>query len=305
MSDNGGHQVAYLLMVHKNPRQVRRLVDRLNYKTCAFWVHVDVKQDIHPFRRELEQLPNVFFVENRKDCSWGRFSFTEANIEGIKAIHQSGYLYDHLVILSGQDYPLCSNDLWLATLSANKGASLVHFQQVTDHVNPHTRERVLKYHIPFPGNKMIIYPYSSGHVTKRAINLLLRASRKYPLPRILPRNRDLYFGSNWIRLAPKAVSYFLETLEAEPEICRFFSTTSLSEEHLFHTILLSGTETERGKIINNNFTFCHWKRDPSLYTIPLNMSDVDLLFSSNDLMARKFDETYDVEILNYLDKNFL
>jgi hypothetical protein len=304
MENSSNYKVAYLIMVHKQPKMVRRLIERLQFAGSYFWIQVDAKTNIADFSDELSGLKNVFFVEKRCNGDWGWFPFLQANIEGIKAISESGFDYDHLVILSGQDYLLCSNSDLVKRLSENKTSSFIHHTKITADSNAHLTDRVSKYHLKLPGRKKIVFPYTSGQLSKRLINFTLRTTGAYPLPRIIPGNRALYFGSNWLRFSNKAVNYLLKVIENEPEYVHFFKTTMLAEEHFFHTILLNAEEKDRGPIINTNFTFCHWKRAPELYPVPLGMNDLAHLLSSGDLLARKFDYTFDTEILDYLDKKF-
>jgi hypothetical protein len=303
MADN--YRVAYLLLVHKNPAQVRRLIERLQSKEATFWIQVDIKSDISIFEKEFQGIHNVHFVGERRDGAWGSFSFLELTIEGIKWVAQHSTGYDHIVLLSGQDYPLCSERNIVNHLKEHKEASFIHYMEVTATCNPHVMERFSKYHIRIPMNKKIIYPYDSPNLNKKLINLLLQTTGKFPLPRVLPGARKLYFGSNWVRLSKKAVDFTIQTLHNEPEILSFFKYTTLSEEHLIQTLLLNADEAQTGPIINTNFTFCHWKRAPERYTIPLEMSDLDLILSSGDLLARKFDQDHDAEILHYLDQHSL
>jgi hypothetical protein len=117
--------VAYFLMVHKHPKQVRRLIERSNFPGSVFWVHVDAKSDMESFAREMSGCLNVHFVVNRCNGDWGWFPFVQANIEGIRAIEASGFDYDHLVILSGQDYLLCDNADLVQRLRENHTSSFV------------------------------------------------------------------------------------------------------------------------------------------------------------------------------------
>lgn len=302
IADN--YKVAYLLLVHRNPAQLRRLIERLQCKEATFWIQVDIKSDISLFEKELQGIDNIHYVGERRDGGWGTFSFLELTIEGIKWVAQHSTGYDHLVLLSGQDYPLCHEREIVHRLKENRDASFIHYTEVTPDCNPHVLERISKYHIKIPWNKKIIYPYDSNNLDKKIINQLLKLTDQFPLPRILPGKRKLYFGSNWVRLSKKAVDFFFQTLKEEPEIMSFFKYTTLSEEHIFQTILLNADETQTGRIINTNFTFCHWKRAPELYTIPLGMPDLDLILSSGDLLARKFEQGHDAEILDYLDNRF-
>jgi hypothetical protein len=306
MNSEDSYRIAYLLMVHKLPVQLRRLIERLSFTGAAFWIHVDAKSNIEIFSKELAGLSNVHFLKERYRGDWGWFPFVEANIAGIHAIAESQFEYDHLCILSGQDYLLCANNSLITKLRDNKLVSFVQSTKIyaTDVAHRGIADRVTKYHIKLNGNKKIVYPYTENTVTKRMINWIVGSMDKYPLPRIIPGDRELYFGSNWLRLSKSAVTYIRKCLREEPNYTNYFRSTFLSEEHFFHTLLLNATEEERGPITNSNFTFCHWKRVPELYKIPLGMSDLDSLLRSNDLLGRKFDQTHDCRILDFLDKNF-
>lgn len=93
----------------------------------------------------------------------------------------------------------------------------------------------------------------------------------------------------------------LEYIRLNPAIISFFRKVLLPEEHLFHTILFNANEQQRGKIEEVCLTYVHWDRAPELYHIPLGMNDLGALRNSRKFFARKFDASYDSEILDRLD----
>src|ERR1700728_2180849 len=101
--------INFILLVHKDPDQVRRLVDRLSSDESYFYIHVDKDVDISLFKKELEGLENVYFLENeqREYGTWVDIGIVEATINALKQIlkdKREGYC----VLLSGQDYPIKS-----------------------------------------------------------------------------------------------------------------------------------------------------------------------------------------------------
>lgn len=66
-------KLAYLIMAHTDPKHLRRLVDALNVKgKTDFYVHVDSKADIGPFKAELSSdMENVKMIEKRVYTTWG------------------------------------------------------------------------------------------------------------------------------------------------------------------------------------------------------------------------------------------
>ena len=295
------HRIAYFFLAHRFPKYLRKLIERLTAPNVTFWVHIDTKSDEAEFVKELAGLP-VTFIGERHYCRWGYFGFVKANLAGIRQIVRSGQPFDHLVILSGQDYPLMGNEDIRNQLRAKPESSFIHYVPLYK-TNPHLADRYEKYHLFLPNNKAVIYPYDSPGVLKRLVNNGLRLSGQFPLPRKVPFNYELYFGSNWIRLSYKAARYIVNFTELNKEMERFFSTTLNSDEVFFQTILVNAPEAERGLLENNNLLFCHWHRSPDLYPSALTMADKDSLLSSQRLFARKFDPVQSAELLDWLDRN--
>ncbi|WP_234736905.1 beta-1,6-N-acetylglucosaminyltransferase [Tellurirhabdus bombi] len=294
-------RLVYLLLVHTLPQQCRRLIERLQSSASTFWVHVDAKSDQSVFCRELQGLP-VRFVQKRYHAQWGRYTFVEAKLAGIQEIIDSQQLFDQLIILSGQDYPLVSSEAISTHFSAYPNCSFVHHVPITQ-LEANMHDRVSKYHFYLPLNRAIIYPYDNGGWLKKRINAAIRLSGQFPLPRPALLGYPFYFGSNWVRLSWKATNYLLKKVASFPEIATFFRRTLVSDEFFFQTLLLNASEEERGIIINSNCTFTHWNRPPEAYQTPLSMNDLESSLTSQCLFARKFNELYDKKLLTWLDQH--
>ena len=63
-------RIAHIIMVHKNPEQLVRLIKRLKHPDADFYVHVDAKFNIDDFK-SLSSFEQVFFIKNRVNCNWG------------------------------------------------------------------------------------------------------------------------------------------------------------------------------------------------------------------------------------------
>ena len=79
----------------------------MQYEKDGFFIHVDNKQDITPFREACNGIENVYFVEERIDNYWGGYNSIIATMRTIK-LALSTNDYDRFVLLQGQDYPLYS-----------------------------------------------------------------------------------------------------------------------------------------------------------------------------------------------------
>jgi hypothetical protein len=85
----------------------------------------------------------------------------------------------------------------------------------------------------------------------------------------------------------------------------FFKQSFIPDEIFYQTILLNATETERGKIINENLTFTHWDRPDELYPNPLDLDDLHRLNASSKLFARKFDSRLSKDLLSIFKKKIM
>jgi hypothetical protein len=100
--------LAYIVSAYKNLDQLTRLVDRLNTECSVVYIHVDSKTDDGDYQRlerTLAGRPSVHLLE-RHVCHWGGFGHVRATLKGIDALLASGSDFEHLVLLTGQDYPI-------------------------------------------------------------------------------------------------------------------------------------------------------------------------------------------------------
>lgn len=77
-------QINYIILTHKNPIQLERLISKLEDKDVTFFVHIDAKANIESFKY-LEK-DNVIFLENRVDVIWGDFSIVQATLNAMKSV---------------------------------------------------------------------------------------------------------------------------------------------------------------------------------------------------------------------------
>lgn len=53
-------KIAYLILCHTDPKHIRRLINKLTYKTDnRCFVHIDKKSNLVNFKKELNDLPQT------------------------------------------------------------------------------------------------------------------------------------------------------------------------------------------------------------------------------------------------------
>ena len=96
-------KIAYLISAHTDATHLARLIGALD-KDAEFFVHIDQKVDVEPFREAVKGA-NVHFIEHRVNVVWGSYRQLEYQMALLHAARQQGH-YDYYVTLSGLDYPI-------------------------------------------------------------------------------------------------------------------------------------------------------------------------------------------------------
>src|ERR1700756_3681383 len=100
-------RIAHLILTHKNPQQLERLIRVLDHPAFDFYIHVDKKDDQAPFAF-LAQKKNVFFINDRVPVYWAGYGTIQAPLNGFAQMLPKEY--DYINVTSGQDFPLRSPD---------------------------------------------------------------------------------------------------------------------------------------------------------------------------------------------------
>ena len=330
-------KLAYLILCHKNAHQVKRLVNRLNSTENIFVLHISQTCD-KGFDKEiihaLQSYPNVHFCR-REDSTHNSFGVIKAIISGLKLL--SNYEFDYVNLISGQDYPIKSQEKINAFFKENNGKEFLEYFSLHPekdsplHGNhpwgPHRQlYRIDRYHLKFSGAVHSIPELGTGRLINKpliqTLKIFLYESPQYIsqkkwlkefqlllYSRILPRRRRLpdglnvYGGKTWWSLSADCVKYILHRYEEDSVLKKFFKYTLIPDEMFFQTLLLDSPF--RDKCVNNCLRLIRWEKEDGLHPIILTAEHEDLIASSEDLFARKFDEIHNAEILNWIDEKLI
>lgn len=301
------NKIGYLILAHRYPEQLVRLIDRLNGENIYFFIHIDkrVSQPVYHFIYErLSAKRNIRFIKRFK-CCWAGFGIIQATLQGIKELIENQYEVDHLVLLSGQDYPIKSNSCIKEFLVQHKGTSFVNhkpFPQPEWHAENGGWHRVRAWHFikehtryVFPGRNIFgIGRKSFLNPIWNFIHSLIPAfERKFPL------NLHPFGGAQFWCLCNAHIHYIYEFVRKHPKYVRFFKYVFVPDEILIQTIV--GNANFQQTVVNDTLHFLEWERPGAI----LNIADKKNIFSTYHLFARKFDTTVDAEILNEIDLGIL
>ncbi len=289
---------AYLIMAHKNPRQLFRLVTRLNDGSSHFFIHIDSKADLSTFE-ELNNLDNLTYLQ-RYNARWGRYGIVMPLLAGLKKTQTHEFVFDRIIVLSGQDYPIKSNKTINKVLSESPSSIYIDFTPLPDFERWPGADRGGLYRI----DKYYFGDRWHERISSRALNLM--ASYVKVFRRKKPLQMIGYAGSAWMVLDMEAAKYILNFHENHPEYLKFHKDTFVADEVFIHMIIgNSKNETLHSRISNANQHFMIWETPESAHPKLFSIADFEKIAVSKHLFARKFDDTIDSLILDKIDSDLL
>src|SRR5579875_2468449 len=99
---------AFIILAHKNPEQVARLISSLDDHHSTFFLHLDKKIKSAPFINAVADNNNVVIVKNEYTF-WGGFGIVQATLNAMKSAMNHYQNFDFISLISGQHYPIKSN----------------------------------------------------------------------------------------------------------------------------------------------------------------------------------------------------
>lgn len=279
-------KIANLIMAHKEPAQIERLIKKLDHKNFDFYIHVDKKSSFSQFAY-LSSLPNVFFTNTRMTTHWASYNFIEAIIKCTDEIlkKEQGYMFVNL--MSGQDYPLQSADYIYNFFAANLHNSFMAYEMEGSDWWKSAKQRTEKYH-------MTNFSFKGRYLLQFLMNKIL-PKRKFPLSLTLYGHKC----ASWWSLNRDCAIYMVNYFKKNKGLQRFCSLTWGADEFLIPTILMNSSI--RNNVINNNLRHIDWSAGGAN---PKTLSSRDFtdLKNSDKLFARKFDINADPVILDQIDR---
>ena len=299
-------KIAYIILAYNKPGQLCRLISRLNHPDAAFYVHIDKKSNFSDFKNEFDKLPgtvNLNFLP-RKIVYWGGFGMVLATLNGLTQIVKEDK-YQRIILLSGQDYPIKSNNSIFEFFESNEDKNYIpYFKLPSEEWVDGGMSRIENYHFRILGKKLTYPPISDPiHIHSKLFYKLLRL--RFSKPRIFPEGLTAYGGFSWWRITNDAAKEILTFLEERPDFIEFHKYSHIADEMFFQTILLnSKSDATLNSLVNSDISFITWKHGnphPKLVTA----ADFENIKKSSSLFARKFDAAIDSKILNMIDEKIL
>jgi len=286
-------KIAYLILAHKDPKHLARLIRSLSTQNSSFIIHIDKKTDITDFQDIKSD--NVYFTKRRVPVYYD-YSIVEATFIMMNQALSMNEDFDYLIRLAGVDYPVQPARYIEKFFELNKGKEFIEVLPRKKGDNEFPMRRIERYYFRenAPEYQRWLYRFFSR------VDLLPDRINEFQQFDLKP-----YWGNALCGLSLDACLYLLDFVDKNPKVINFFKHTRVPEEMLFQTILGNSRFAEN---ITSNIRYIDWS---SKLTHPPELTlDHLVLFSENliikiggreILFANKFSSKNE-EVVDQLDE---
>lgn len=229
-------KIAYILLVHKDPKQLLRLVNSLK-GTGDFYIHIDKKSDISSFQFCFKDNPSVYLLEKRINVTWAGWSMVKAYMLLLQAALSSDKNYERFVMLTGQDYPLMKNSEILAQFESQKDVEYVMAYNLTTSTVPTDKKKVLmRWYLDNPFRSSFLqraYKSIMYHLVTKLF------TRKEPKVVLNGKLVDPYFGQMLSAFTRKGAELILHTYLHDKAYNKRMKTAFAAVELYWQTIIFN------------------------------------------------------------------
>ncbi len=236
-----GEMSSYLIAAHADHLHLARLCSRLA-PDARIYVHVDAKvqgRAYEAFKTGVVSVrPTARFIEPRRRVTWSGFESVSAQLDLARAAVADADPDEHLVLLSGSDYPI------------RPIAEFEDFLRSADH-----RQHIRGFAIEEGGEKyrrqIDRYWWMDQIIPGTVPDKIFRDALNDSLGRALGRRRKpphvVCQGLTWWAITAQCARHVLEELERNPALERYYRHVWCPDEKLVHSIVLASPYAEETK----------------------------------------------------------
>lgn len=286
---------AFLIIAYKQPRLLKRIVEVLNSPNHFFFIHIDGKtNNYNVFKQLLSNFPNVHFHDERIKVYHAGVSELDATLALLKDIKESGITFDYIHIISGQDYPLRSNQQFDA------------FFEKTDESFMYFNNKELEEHLkPFYESCTRYFHFNN---TNSRVSKIYERLGLYHLTQLFYKRKkihNLYGGWAWFSWNKQVTDYVLDIIDKDPNFRNQYNYTSCCIKVAFTSLLIDKVK-ELHIRTNDPLRYISWhahrKIESSYRPYVLNELDYTYIINSRAFFCRKVDEIESAKLLDLIDK---
>ncbi|WP_390904328.1 beta-1,6-N-acetylglucosaminyltransferase [Thermocoleostomius sinensis] len=191
-------KIAYLILAHHQPFHLARLIKTLDCDEAYFFIHVDSKVDVSPFKVLVSKTSKTIFLENvdRVKVHWCGYSIVAATLNLLRTAVATGMHFTRYCLLSGSDFPLKKNSEIKEVFSSN--IEFLRIDRKLDWISNDLHAGYIKYFHLY--DNRFFNPRMTSH--KRLLPKIEKFLKV--IPRTPYQKIPLYHSSQWWALSDTA-----------------------------------------------------------------------------------------------------
>lgn len=244
--------IIYVILCHTDPISLAKLLEKLNHSNSVFVIQLDSRTDLLEFQKITHLFHSCYYNEKRFPSSWGSFDIIRATLSAFQFVFEHFDENSRIVLLSGTDYPIKSNEFILRYFSQHENTIFIDY-------------------FPIPNDKW----YEGG------IN-------RFPLFDELKNDIDFFGGSQWFSLPFKVLAIIFDFIDANPDFFEYFHHVKIPDESFFQTLFLNcGDLFIQKNLVNHSLHYIEWD-ELGFKPNTLTLDSYQKIIDSPRLYARKF-----------------
>ncbi|MGG1923666.1 beta-1,6-N-acetylglucosaminyltransferase [Chryseobacterium sp. NRRL B-14798] len=270
--------IAYFIMIHHKPDAFKEMFQKIYTRDQFYLIHIDRKAKAE-FTEEIQlyliHFPNVYILESMNIVSGG-FSMIQAELNAMEYLLNVSHDWDYFINLSGEDFPLKSQNIIRQFLTVNNGRNYLFYYDQKFY-RPDTLQRI------------------QNHFTELTHKISSFIYKREFMKEVIP-----YIGGKWLILT-RETCVFLTNNKRVMDFEDYYLHTLLPAESFFQTVLLNTAFSDI--IVNDDKRAVIEKTFFSKDQYADNF--IETLKSSNNLFIRKIDDKTNKNILKYINDTYL
>ncbi len=270
-------RIAYFIMIHHKPDTFKAMFEKIYTRDQFYLIHIDRKAK-EEFTEEIQQylvhFPNVYILESMNIVAGG-FSMIQAELNAMEYLLNVTAEWDYFINLSGEDYPLKSQNIIRRFLTINTGRNYIFYYD-QKYYRPDTLRRI------------------QNHFTELTHKISSLIYKRAFMEGVIP-----YIGGKWFIFTRETCAFLINNKRVM-DFEDYYLHTLLPAESFFQTVLMNTVfkdiivnDDKRASVEKNLFN----KNQYQVQTI-------ESLKTSNQLFIRKVNNNTHQNIMKYIDETY-
>ncbi|MCL2425497.1 MAG: beta-1,6-N-acetylglucosaminyltransferase [Oscillospiraceae bacterium] len=302
-------KIAFLNLCHAEPTIMSRVASKLTiHPGFSMYIHVDAKSDIEPFKVALEDIPDVFFANERIKLYWGGFNAVRATILLLRQALNNPISHDYFVVLQNLDYPIRSNDYISNFFIEREGTEFIRGCPIARTKDWHYASKYKIYNQR--DDDFYLKKRSKQRMYMRYAHMLLKSYKTILSNGIIHENGKEYavhYGAAQWAITRKLAEYIVDFYDSHPKFNKYMEHVQFPDEKYFHTIVhnsdfkyncIKYDEPAKRWLVNwRNLHYFEYPREIKVFT----EADFKKIMAEDVLFIRKVREGISNSLMDRID----